>query len=138
MYKRWKFYWMCTVPLLPTLICFSVQDVCFSNSGSTKFAFAFRNDKIPSQCSVKVFCKDMYGAYCSGYRLELWIRELHARHTVFNFFPFLFSWKKLAIIGKESNLLNAKINIFKIFLTGVAFWIKEVNKNVYVNLLFKG
>ena len=77
-------YLLATVP--PA--CFSVQDVCFSNSGSTKFAFAFRNDKIPSQCSVKVFCKDMYGAYCSGYRLELWIRELHARHTVFDFFHF--------------------------------------------------
>ena len=47
----------------------------------TKFAFAFQNDEIPSRCSVKVFCKDMYGAYCNGYRLELWIRG-HSQTTL--------------------------------------------------------
>ena len=44
--------------------------------GRTKFAFVFRNEKTDSNCWLKVYCKEMVGAYCLNYRLQMYSRNI--------------------------------------------------------------
>ena len=46
-----------------------------------KFTFAFRNEKIESICGIQVYCKDLRGAYCYNYNLNMFVQNTYLQQV---------------------------------------------------------
>ena len=49
--------------------------------GRIKFTFAFRNEKIESICGIQVYCKDLRGAYCYNYNLNMFVQNTYLQQV---------------------------------------------------------
>ena len=87
--------------------------------GRIKFTFAFRNEKIESICGIQVYCKDLRGAYCYNYNLNMFVQNTYLQQVCRDL---TFKWE-LKSIFSISNFIISKISQGRISFRGKSTYI---------------